>query len=125
VSINFQIRPCDVEVARHMRFRRYLREMKIPAFERVRDLVIKEMATAVESCCDFSPNPDPESLFDFFGIVYGDMYRDMHGSVVREWHLLHDQIETIEVRVRGLTGKNPDELDAIELDFWEECNTPA
>lgn len=125
MNINFQIGPDAVEVARHMRFRRNLREIKMPAFERLRDVVIEEMAFAVESCCDLNPNPDPESVFDLFGMVYGDMYRDMHGNVEREWHLLHDQIETVEGRIRELTGKSPDQLDAVEFDFWEECNTPA
>ena len=125
MSINFQIGPDAVEVHRAMRFRRHLREFKIPAFERLRNVVLEEMALAVESCCDFIPNPDAEAVLDWFAMVYGDMYSDMHGDVEREWRLLHDQIETVEGRIRELAGKSPDQLDAEEFDFWEECNTPA
>ncbi len=46
----------------------------------------------------------------------------MHGIIDSRWKLFHDQIETIEARVCQLTGKSPDELDALGLDFWDECN---
>jgi hypothetical protein len=77
-----------------------------------------EVKSALELCFDFNPNAD----FDFFTLTYGEMYEAMYGVIEREWELLHDNIEDIEKRLRQPTGKSADELDAIELDFWDECN---
>ena len=108
-----------MEVSRLMQYRRILREVTIPAFERIWDISHGVTEGAIEQWSEFSPSVD----LDLFTWASDEMYLDLHTVVRSKWALLHDQIETIEERVRQLTGKSPDELDAIELEFWEECNT--
>lgn len=109
-----------VEIAHLMKFRRYFREAKIPAFQHLREVILQETKSALERFAEFTPDGPDLALFD---LVYGDMYKDMHIILEREWQLLSDQIETIETRVRQLTGKSADELESEGQDFWDECNS--
>jgi hypothetical protein len=104
-----------------MQSRRELREVAIPAFEQLLAMFYVSMKSAVERCLGFNENVGPESIER----VHGQVYEEMHGLVLRQLNFLCNKIETIEGRVRQLTGESADELDARELDFWGECNTAA
>jgi hypothetical protein len=119
MPIPFSISATAVEVHHHRTYLRYLREFTIPQFERLRQMLRQETRSALERFADFSPTFD----FDLFTWVCGEMYLDLNTLIENKWKLFHDQVETIEQRLRQLTGKSADELDAEELDFWEECNT--
>ena len=85
----------------------------------------------MERWCVINPSADLDSYGWSFDWVTGDMYKDMHGMLEdmhglmeSRWKLFHDQIETIEARLRELTGKSADELDALQNDLWDDCNKP-
>src|SRR5471030_699122 len=141
MSITLQLGPNAAEVTRHMKYRRYLLDIAIPGlegfrqtFEASRSVFMDETRSAVERWCVINPSGDPSADLDSngwsFDLVTGDMYKDMHvmledmhGIVETRWKLFHDQLEAIEARLRELTGKGVDELDAQGLDFWDECNS--
>jgi hypothetical protein len=102
-----------------MQIRRKLRKFTIPAFERFRETLMEETLSAMERWSEFNPNAD----LDSFNCATGDMYSDILEIKERALKLFQGAFEAIEARVRQLTGKSVDELDAEELDFWAECNT--
>jgi hypothetical protein len=117
----FTISATAVEVHRLRTYLRYLREFSIPQFERLRQVLRQQTRSALGRFADFSPTFD----LDLFTWVSGEMYLDLNTLIENKWKLFHDQVETIEQRLRQLTAKSADELEAEELNFWEECNTGA
>ncbi len=87
MSTNFRIGPNDVEVARLMKYRRYVLEIAIPglerfreAFNRSRSAFMEETRSAVERWCVINPSAalDPSADVDLYGFsfdwVTGDLY---------------------------------------------------
>jgi hypothetical protein len=125
--INFQIEPKGVEASHLMQSRYYLREYEVPAFERLQDAIRQEVTATVERAHDLTQDPDydPDFLLAVHDRMYGELYVDPNMARERGWCRLLDQFETIEARVKELTGKSVDDLDTEALDFWAECNTAA